>query len=111
MVADEWGRDPGVQRMRSVFGKIEEAQSGFLGDSALSPVDERLKAWRREALKSFEHHLSRAVRKGMDLSDNEIAVLYVTCLAHVIQRNGVKIPSAFRLKDEKIVRLMEADPK
>lgn len=111
MVADEWGRDPGVQRMRSVFGKIEEVQSGFLRDAELSPLDKRLKDWRRQALKSFEHHWGRVVRKGMDLSDNEVAVLYVACLAHVIQRSGVKIPTSAFPKDKKILRLMETDSK
>ncbi len=111
MVADEWGRDPGVQRMRSVFGKTEEAQSGFLGDSSLSPFDERLKDWRREALRSFEHYWCRAVRKGINLSDEEVAVLYVACLAQVIQRSGVKITSPVLPKDRKILRLMETDQK
>jgi hypothetical protein len=111
MVADDWERSPGVLRMRSVFGKTEEARSRFLGDLALSPFDERMKGWRREALKSFEYYWGRAVRKGMDLSDEEIALLYVTCLAHVIQRSGVKTPSSLPLKDKKVSRLMEKDPK
>jgi hypothetical protein len=111
MVVDDWGRSPGVQRMRSVFGKTEEAQSRFLGDLALSPFDERMMDWRREAVKSFEYYWSRAVRNHMDLSDEEIAVLYVTCLARAIQRGGVKTPSSLHLKEKKIIRLMETDPK
>ncbi|MFZ0449798.1 MAG: hypothetical protein WAL98_11210 [Desulfatiglandaceae bacterium] len=110
MIVDDWGRDPGVQRMRSIFGKAEEAQSGFLGDSALSPFDKRLKDWRRESLRSFEHYWGRAVQRGSDLSDEEVAALYVACLALVIQKSGVKIPSSYGLKDEKIIRLMETDP-
>jgi hypothetical protein len=111
MIADEWGRDPGVRRMRRFFQKMEEAQSGFLKDSSLSLLDERLKDWRREALKSFEDHRGRAARKGIPLSDQDAALLYVTCLSHVIQRSGVKLLSAIRPSDEKISRFLEADPK
>jgi len=36
MTGDEWGRDPGVQRMRRIFGKIEKAQGNFFRVSGLS---------------------------------------------------------------------------
>ena len=108
---DDWGRDPGVRRMRGLFGKLEEAQKGFLEDSSLSPLDERLKVWRREALKSFEGCWSSAVRKGIALSDRDAALLYVTCLSGIIQKSGVKIPSWTPPANKTISRILEGGPK
>ncbi len=109
MIGDKWGRDPGVQRMRVIFGKIEQAQNEFLSVSGVWAFDERLRDWRRAALTHFEHSWGQAARKGVTLSDDEVAVLYVTCLARTIQRGGVKIPSLVNLEHEKIDRLLETD--
>jgi hypothetical protein len=109
MATDEWGRDPGVRKMRVIFGKLEQAQGKFLEESRLSPFDARLKGWRRAALKRFESCWIRGMDKGMNITDDEAADLYVTCLAQVVRKGGVELPSSAHAENERIMQLMETD--
>ncbi len=92
MDEDEWGRDPTVAGVRSVFAAIETAQNRFLEGLGVSPLDERLRPWRKMALHLFEQGSAAAARRGMPLSEKDAADLYVYCLAKVLGTRGIEAP-------------------
>ncbi len=92
MDKDEWGRDPAVAAMRSVFAAVETAQNRFLDGLGLSRVDGRLRQWRKMTLHLFERTWAAAARRGMSLSEKDAADLYLHCLARVLGTRGIEVP-------------------
>ena len=88
---DQWGRDPQVRALRSIFAAVEQAQTALLAEMRLSPLDPRLAAWRRRALAAFERAWAASAHQGMSLGDDEIGALYARALA--VQAAGEDLPA------------------
>jgi hypothetical protein len=105
--ADDWGRDPAVRMMRRVFEGMETAQETFLKRIGVSPMDARLKRWRKKALDCFERCWSKAARTGVDMNERRAAGLYVRCLAGAMGSEGMAIPSELLSPDEETKRIFK----
>jgi len=90
---DDWGRDPGVRRLREVFAAMEEGHRAFLARTGLSAFDPRLRGWRARALVLFERTWARDVQAG---GRRGVADVYVTCLEEVLAADGVRFPEQAR---------------
>ena len=99
---DEWGRDPSVKAMRSVFKAMEDALEGLLKQLDISPLDLRVRDWLEQALAKFERAWMEARRQGIPMDEKTAAAVYDHCLAKVIAAGGIKIPES-RLAAEKVV--------
>ena len=109
--SDEWGKDPAVQAMRRMFGRMEAAQGRLLNDTGITPFDTRLRLWRRMARALFEKAWSEAGRRGMETGEEKAAVIYLFCLAALMVRDGVDVPETALPRDPDIERLIrEIDP-
>jgi len=104
--ADEWGRDPSVRAMRRVFAAMEAAQNDLIATLSIPPLDQRLRRWRERALAAFEASWARSARAAMDLSESEAGALYVHCLARIMSREGVEVPSEILPQSERIKRIV-----
>ena len=102
---DEWGRDPSVQRMRQVFSYMEAAQIELLKQLRISQLDSRLRGARETAKGFFERAWSLSVSRGMDIGEEELAVLYIHCLALSLSKSGVEIPGGALPDDERLSAL------
>ncbi len=107
MEDDEWGRDPSVRGMRRVFAALEEAQGRLLGVLGISVVDRRLGTVRRMSLHLFEQHWTQAVRNRVQLTEQDLADLYVYCLARALETKGVAVPKSSLPGNGVIEALME----
>ncbi len=92
MTGDEWGRDPQVLYLRTVFAQMEKVQGELLLRLHISPFDYRLRRVREAALKSFEKAWRLAVNRGIANNEEEIAALYVYCLTHCLTINRIHVP-------------------
>ena len=104
---DDWGRDPAVIMMRQVFKAMEAAQSAFLKHTGISPLDPRLGTWRQPARSLFEKTWLEARRRGIDVTAETAAVIFVHCLANRIMRDGYEVSDDALPDDpeiEKVVR-------
>lgn len=90
---DQFGRDPQVRYMRKVFAGMEKRQNELLGRLGVSASDYRLRRVRDGALKSFEKAWMLAGRRGTVETEDEIADLYMLCLAHVLEGNRINVPN------------------
>ena len=88
---DEWGRDPAVQMMRKVFGRMEHAYGALLKELQLSPFDPRMRQWRETALVICERAWAYATRRGTDMSEEIASDLYAFALARVMGSEGINI--------------------
>lgn len=104
---DEWSSDPSVQMMRKIFGRIETAQNELLRRLGISPLDIRLRSWRETALKSFEKSCSQANKFGITLGEKQFTSLYIHCLAHAMNNQGIEGAREAFLHDEKITMLLK----
>ena len=109
LIQDEWGHDPSIQSMRRVFSLMEAAQEELLRHLNISPLDQRLRRCREQALKIFEQAWPLAIEKGMTLSEKDAASLYLHCLARAFNSVGVEVPKELLPGDEKIVRLLQKE--
>jgi len=107
MDEDEWGRDPSVRSMRSVFAAIEASQARFLDGLGVGRIDERLRQWRKTALHLFEHTWAVAARRGMPLDEKDAADLYLCCLAKVLGTYGIQAPHPCVPDNPGVMRLLE----
>jgi hypothetical protein len=107
---DEFGRDPQVRYLRSVFRTVEAAQKGLLEQLAIAPFDERLGPAREGALHLFERGWVLSNRKGIDLSEEELGLLYLACLARMLKSRGTNIPEHLEPSEETIRGIMEELP-
>ena len=87
---DEWGIDPSVRKMRSVFSHMEAEQSKLLKKLGMSPFDLRLRSAREEAKDVFERAWSLANSRGLNVDEEEIAGLYMCCLAWGLRKTGIQ---------------------
>ena len=104
---DEFGRDPAVQAMRRTFGAMEKAQQRLLEAAGLPGLDRRLRVWREQALRLFEQAWGKAQRRGVVGSEEGVATLYLICLARILERGRVTLPSGCVPEDprlEEVVR-------
>jgi hypothetical protein len=92
-IRDNWGQDPSVQMMRRVFAHMEIAQEKLLGRLNISPYDNRLRRWRKEAHALFERTYALAAKKGVAMSEESVASIYLNCLGRALSLNGVEVPS------------------
>jgi hypothetical protein len=90
---DEWGIDPSVRAMRGVFGLMESFQDGFLERLRIDRYDPRLRLWRDEAKRNFEKSWGKAANERIQLSQEQIATLYLRCLVDVMRLDGIRIPN------------------
>ena len=103
---DEWGRDPSVQRMRRVFSGMEAARKKLLEQVGLSSLDRRLGQARDKARILFEKAWSHSATKGLSMSDDEAAGLYIYCLSWALGQCGVEVPEKFLPDDERLEDLI-----
>jgi hypothetical protein len=89
---DEFGRDPAVQAMRRTFGAMEKAQLELFEAAALPKLDRRLRVWREQALRLFEQAWGRAQGRGLVGSEEDVATLYLICLARILERGRAGLP-------------------
>jgi hypothetical protein len=90
---DEWGSNPSVRKMRKVFSHMEAEQSKLLKKLAMSPFDIRLRNAREEAKDVFERTWSLANSRGLNVDEEEIAGLYMRCLAWGLRKTGIQVPT------------------
>ena len=102
---DEWGRDPSVQIMRKVFKEMETAQHEFLKRLAIPPYDPRIGTWREKALALFEKAWGVANRKGIVMNEKKASVVYIHCLAKIMDAEGKEIPQGV-LPDGKDIEML-----
>ena len=106
MDKDDWGRDPGVRAMRSVFSGMETALEQILRELAISPYDPRIRGWLNTALPKFERAWHLARQMGVSMNENDAPIVYVHCLAKVIGAAGIDIPDGMLPAEEKIQKLV-----
>ena len=103
---DDWGRDPQVRYLRGVFAEIEKAQADFLHRLPVSPFDYRLRRVREAALTLFERTGLEASRRGIARSEEETAILYIYCLAHILAANRIPVPAEELPGNDKIEKFV-----
>ncbi len=107
MESDEFGRDPAVRSMRRVFAQMEELQQKILRASMLLPLDRRLREWREQALRLFEHAWATAGRRGLTQTEEEAALLYAHCLVRILERGKIEVPPAALLRREAFEQIIQ----
>jgi len=107
MDEDEWGRDPSVRSMRSVFAAIEAAQNRFLHGLGVGRTDKRLRHWRKTALHLFEQTWAVAAERGMPPAEKDAADLYLCCLAKALGTYGIQAPHPCVPDNPGVMRLLE----
>jgi hypothetical protein len=90
---DEWGKDPAVRAMRTIFRSMEQAQTVFFERMDIAPYDTRIRSWREKALTIFEKVWEAANRIGVSMDVKTTPKIYVHCLAGVMDSDGVEISS------------------
>ena len=106
MAPDERGRDPTVQMMRKVFGRMELAEREVLEETGISMWDPRLRRWREISRAAFERAWASATRRKMVLGEDQAGALYAHCLARTMMREGIESARCHH-RDEAIKRLVE----
>lgn len=104
---DDWGRDPSIQQMRHVFSMMDAGQRRLLLDGEISPFDTRLRRARDTARALFEKSWSLASSRGLNMGNEEIAVLYAICLAGALNRLGLKVLEEAMPRHEKLAALVQ----
>lgn len=103
---DDWGLDPSVRRMRGVFSEMESAQEVLLGQLEITRFDKRLRPAREDAKGLFHRAWSLSGSKGLRMNDEQLAGLYVHCLARALRQGGVDVPLELLPDDESIRALV-----
>ncbi len=104
---DTWGYDPQIRYMRGVFAAIEKAQKGFLSAVGISPMDERLRLFRKTALKFFEYSWAYAMQRGLEGDEGSAVAIYILCLARAMSEQRIGIPPESLPEDPNIKKLVE----
>jgi len=107
MDSDDFGCDPAVASMRRVFARMETLQQDMLKAAALPSLDRRLRVWREQALQLFEQAWARAGRRGLTRTEEEAAILYSHCLAHILERGRIPVPPAALARNEAFERVIQ----
>ena len=66
----------------------------------ISPQDQRLRLWRREALRLFEQEWDRTMRRGESPDERQIAALYYNCFTGILTEAGVTVPPSLTTADQ-----------
>ena len=103
----DWGSDPSVRRMRSVFSHMEAEQKKLIKNMGMSPFDKRLRSAREEAKDVFERSWSLANSRGLNMDEEKIAGLYMRCLAWGLKNSGIQVPTEGLLYDEHLNMLLQ----
>ncbi len=92
---DEFGHDPGVQRTRAYFSRMEALDSALITQSGISRFDLRLRPARALRFRLFEAACSRACHKGQAMNDQKTMALFEICQALAFKNSGlpVSLPS------------------
>jgi hypothetical protein len=101
---DEWGRDPAVKAMRSVFNAMEKTLDDLLEQLDVSPLDYRIRGWLEQALANYERTLGEAGRIGVRMDENVAPMVYSHCLVKVIGMAGIEIPESLLTVDKDVER-------
>ena len=104
---DEWGKDPSVQIMRTVFNEMEKAQQTLLSQLDISPYDLRIRKWREKSLTLFEQAWGVANRIGISMDAPMASAVYVHLLAQTIASEGNEIPEGTVPEGKEIERLFK----
>ncbi len=105
-IRDDWDQDPAVQSMRRVFAHMETTQGKLLGRLNISPYDNRLRRWREEAHTLFERACALAAKRGVVMSEEMAASIYLYCLGQALSLDGVEVPSDALPSDEGIISFL-----
>jgi hypothetical protein len=108
-IRDDWGQDPSVKMMRRVFANIEIAQEKLLRRLNISPYDNRLRRWRKEAHTLFERAYALAAQKGVVMSEESAASIYLNFLGRALSLDGVEVPSDALPSDGGIISLLSEE--
>ena len=103
---DEWGRDPSVQTMRYIFKGMESFLEKILEQLDISPYDRRLRGWLEKALTKFERSWGIANQMGIRMNAEMAPVVYVHCLAKIMESQGVEIPEDMLPEEKQIQKLI-----
>jgi transcription initiation factor TFIIIB Brf1 subunit/transcription initiation factor TFIIB len=105
--SDEWGKDPSVRIMRTVFKEMEKAQQALLSRLDISSYDLRIRKWRETSLALFEQAWGVANRTGISMDATMASAVYVHCLAKTIGSEGNEIPEGIVPEGKEIERLLK----
>jgi len=78
---------------------MEAIQNRFLEQVGIGRYDPRLRAWRNKAKIDFERAWSKAAGSGTQLNQEQVATLYLRCLADALRSEGIPIPDDGRGAD------------
>jgi hypothetical protein len=106
MDMDEWGRDPAVQAMRSVFKGMETSLGEIMERLTISPYDPRIRGWLEEALTKFERSWGVANQMGISMTAEMAPLVYAHCLANIMESQGVEIPAGMLPEEKQIEKLI-----
>ena len=107
MDRDEWGKDPTVQFMRKVFKEMENAQHELFKRLDIIPYDLRIRRWREQALALFERAWGVANRMGVTLDEHTSSLVYVHCLAKVMDAERINIPAGILPEAKSLARILK----
>jgi hypothetical protein len=107
---DEWGKDPSVRIMRTVFTAMEEAQQALLSRLGIPPYDLRIRKWREQSLALFEQAWGVANRIGISMDATIASAIYVHVLAKTIAAEGYEIPEGVVPEVKEVKRLFKEMP-
>jgi hypothetical protein len=107
MDSDEFERDPAIRSMRRVFTRMEKLQQEMLEAGKLLPLDRRLHVWREQALQLFEQAWARAGRRGLAKTEEEVALLYVLCLARILEGGRILVPPEALPRSEALEQIIQ----
>lgn len=102
---DEFGHDPGVQRTRAYFSRMEVLDSRVIGNSGISRFDGRLRPARELRFSFFEKACLCASQKGIRLDENRALTLFEICQDLAFQKNGLPVSSSSTPFDPELVSL------
>jgi len=105
-MADDWGRNPEVRKMRRIFQEMESGQAGLIRAVNISEFDLRLRGWRDKARLLFERLWPKAAAFGSP-DDKRLGRLYVYCLARILYDDGIPVPETCLPEDKEIQRLVK----
>jgi len=102
---DEWGRDPSVRAMRSIFKAMEDSLDDLLKQLDISPFDHRVRGWLEQALAKYERAWAKASRMGIRMDEKMATAVYAHCLVKIIGSEGIKIPESLLAIEKDVARL------
>jgi hypothetical protein len=103
---DEWGKDPAVQVMRSIFKEMEMFLEDILERLAISPYDPRIRRWLEKALEKFERSWGVAHQMGISMDEGMAPAVYARCFAKVLGSEEIEVPQVLLPQAKEAERLV-----